>query len=99
MGDFEKRVRPHLNGAVSIAFDTCHKIYILEDEEQHELMKSYGYDPLIRISEIGEDRALETLQGWFEESCALRFISSVRSVPEDPNKGFTDVIAQMDEEF
>lgn len=46
--------------------------------------------------------SLATLQEWFADSCALRFITAVHSVPEgeDPNEGFTDLIAQfeMDED-
>lgn len=85
--------------AVSIAWDTCHKIYVLLDEPQHKLMASYGYDPLYRIDAIGgPDAALAILRQWWDESCGLRFINSVRTVPGDPNDGFTDLIPQFAEE-
>jgi len=44
------------------------------------------------------DKSLETVQGWFEQSCGLRFISAVRSVEGDPNKGFTGLIEQGEDE-
>ena len=88
------RIEKTLERSVSIAFDNCHKIYVNEDEEQHEKMKGYGYDPLIRIEAIGVKEALKTLRTWYDKSCGLKFISAVRTVDEDPNKGFTDLIPQ-----
>tara|TARA_A200000159_G_scaffold153731_1_gene165959 strand:+ start:542 stop:835 length:294 start_codon:yes stop_codon:yes gene_type:complete len=88
------KIEKKLEKSVSIAFDTCHKIYINEDEEQHEKMKGYGYDPLIRIETIGVEESLETLKRWYENSCSLKFISAVRTVDGNPNDGFTDMIAQ-----
>ena len=89
------KIEKTLERSVSIAFDTCHKIYVLEDEEQHELMVSYGYDPLIRIETIGVKEALKTLKDWYKNSCFLKFISAVRTVDGNPNEGFTDLIPQM----
>ena len=39
---FENNVKSALQGAVSIAWDTCHKIYLLMDENQHQEMITYG---------------------------------------------------------
>lgn len=89
------KIEKTLERSVSIAFDTCHKIYVLEDEEQHELLKSYGYDPLIRIETIGVKEALQKLKDWYEYSCPLKFINAVRTVDGNPNEGFTDLIPQM----
>lgn len=90
------------DGAVGYAFDGCHKIYVLMDEAQYELMEEYGYgeenvDYLVRASEDSV-RDLEMLKAWFEDSCGLRFISAVRTVEGDPNEGFTDLIAQFSDE-
>ena len=84
--------------AVSIAWDGCHKVYVLMDEGQHDQMQSYGYDPLIRVESIGAEEALELLRDWYDESCALRFISAIKTVDSDPNDGFTDLIPQFDED-
>ena len=48
------------------AYDGCHKIYIIEDEQDLEDAKNYGYE----IYDIGE-----LLHCW-NNSCSLRFISN-----------------------
>jgi hypothetical protein len=80
--------------AKGIAFDTCHKIYVLMDDGQMAQMKEYGYDPLISSAEMKPDQMLSTIQKWYNHSCGLRFVSGVRSVDGDPNEGFIDLIPQ-----
>jgi hypothetical protein len=80
--------------AKGIAFDTCHKIYVLMDDEQMEQMKEYGYDPLISASEMTPDEMLSTIMEWYENSCSLRFVSAVRTNRNDPNEGFVSLIEQ-----
>jgi hypothetical protein len=84
--------------AVGIAWDGCHKIYVLMDETQMSLMEGYGYDPLLRVEDIGELQTKTLLREWYRASCELRFISSVGTVEGDPNAGFGDLIAQFDDE-
>ena len=59
-----------LNGieleATRFAYEGCHKIYIIKDEEEASEALSMGYN-LYSIDELEEV---------FEESCGLRFISS-----------------------
>ena len=93
MANYDK-VEEVIGDARGIAFDTCHKIYVLMDDEQVALMRTYEYDPLITADEMSPDQMLETVKGWYEESCGLRFISAVSTHPTDPNLGFTDLIAQ-----
>jgi hypothetical protein len=93
MANYEK-VEEVIGKARGIAFDTCHKIYVLMDEEQMALMRTYEYDPLISADEMSPAEMLETIKGWYEESCGLRFISAVATHPTDPNLGFTNLIAQ-----
>lgn len=94
------RVEGALSGAKAIAFDGCHKIYVLMDDEQVEETRGYGYDQapsqLITVTATGE--ALATLHAWYDESCGLRFINAVRTVEGDPNLGFTQLIAQFAED-
>jgi hypothetical protein len=97
MANFDK-VEEVINEARGIAWDTCHKIYVLMDDEQMALMGTYGYDPLISADEMSADEMLETLKKWYDESCGLRFINAVRSHPSDPNLGFIDLISQFEEE-
>lgn len=51
---------------IGFAFDGCHKIYILRDEQQAEQAREWGYD-ICNLSE---------LQTVWRISCPLRFISS-----------------------
>jgi hypothetical protein len=90
------QVAAALPEAKGIAWDTCHKIYVLMDQEQFDLMASYDYDPLIPVTDTYE--ALQTLKEWYGDSCGLRFINAVKTVKGDPNEGFIDLIAQLDEE-
>ena len=88
-----------LGEARGIAFDTCHKIYILMDDDQMKQMAEYGYDPLISADEMSADAMYDKVQEWYEESCGLRFVNAVRTNLADPNAGFTDLIPQgFDEE-
>ena len=93
---FDTLVKEKVSEAKAIAFDTCHKIYLLMDNEQVELMKTYGYDPLITSEEATPDVMLATLQEWYEDSCGLRFIDAVSTNHENPNAGFETLIGQGD---
>lgn len=83
-----------LRSAASIAFDGCHKIYVLMDEDQTALMRHYEYDKIITSSESSPEQMLETVKEWYEDSCSLRLVSAVTSVDGGLNKGFKDLIPQ-----
>jgi hypothetical protein len=83
-----------VDNAKGIAFDTCHKIYVLMDTEQVEQMREYEYDLIITSEEQTPSQMLETLKEWFEQACSLRFIEAVETNHEDPNAGFTTLIEQ-----
>jgi len=93
-----KKVEDSLENARGIAWDTCHKIYVLMDDEQMALMKEYEYDPLISADTMSLGEMLETLQGWYADSCGLRFIDAVTTYPADPNEGFVTLIGQFEDE-
>lgn len=98
-------VKDALSVGEAIAFDGCHKIYILMDDEEVAQMKSYGYgqddDGSVLVT-IEPDQPMEAyfalVQGWFEDSCGLRFIYAVRTNKTNPNDGFTTLIGQFDDE-
>jgi hypothetical protein len=74
-----------------VAYDGCHKIYLAMDEVEAEWFRqNYEY-----WLEAGIDEMLATVTMWYEESCFLRFVSAVRYNPDDPNAGFTNLIAQF----
>jgi hypothetical protein len=93
---FDTLVKERVSEAKAIAFDTCHKIYLLMDNEQVELMRTYGYDPLITTEDATPEEMLATLQEWYEDSCGLRFIDAVSTNHENPNAGFETLIGQGD---
>jgi len=95
MADFGL-VEDRLSDAKAIAWDTCHKIYLLMDNEQVELMRGYGYDPLITIEESDPYTMFETLKNWYDDSCGLRFIEAVATNHENPNAGFETLIGQFE---
>lgn len=87
-------VQEWLYEAKGIAWDTCHKIYILMDDRQMELMAEYEYDPLLSARDFSAEQMFTKVQEWYEESCGLRFVNAVRTHESDPNLGFTDLIPQ-----
>jgi hypothetical protein len=68
------------------------------DTEQVELMRGYGYDPLITNEEMNPDDMLDKVKEWYEGSCSLRFIQAVSTNDIDPNLGFESLISQFEEE-
>jgi hypothetical protein len=88
------KVEEYLENAKGIAFDECHKIYVLMDDEQMALMKEYEYDPLISAEGHTIDELIGLLKKWYYNSCGLRFINAVYTNTSDPNLGFVDLIPQ-----
>lgn len=82
-----------LETAKGIAWDTCHKIYILMDDNQMELMTKYGYDPLIHADTTTPSEMLATIKKWYADSCGLRFVDKV-ATPDN----FTSLIPQQFED-
>lgn len=83
-----------MEDAKGIAFDTCHKIYVLMDDEQVQKMREYEYDPLYTKDEMSAGEMYETIKHWYAESCMLRFVEAVSTVDGDPNDGFETLIEQ-----
>jgi hypothetical protein len=88
-------VRERVSEAKAIAWDTCHKIYVLMDDEQVELMIKYGYkDDMITKDDSTTQEMMNTLESWYADSCGLRFIDAVNTNHENPNAGFETLIGQ-----
>jgi len=88
-----------ISNAKGIAWDTCHKIYILMDDAQVAKMREYEYDPLITSDEMSDGEMFDTVKTWYEDSCGLRFIDAVSTVDGDPNEGFETLIPQFEDEY
>jgi hypothetical protein len=91
-------VYERISKAKGIAWDTCHKIYILMDSEQVELMRGYGYDPLITADQMSADEMFEVVEDWYESSCSLRFIDAVSTNHINPNAGFETLSPQFEDQ-
>ena len=91
-------VYDRINNARGIAWDTCHKIYILMDDEQVELMRGYKYEPLITTDQMSADEMFEMVENWYDNSCSLRFIQAVSTNHIDPNAGFEHLIDQFEDD-
>jgi hypothetical protein len=95
-------VREYTNEAKAIAWDTCHKIYILMDDEQVALQRSYGYgdendpDSLITSEQLDPAEMATVAMTWYKNSCGLKFISAVYSDSRIGHEGFVDVVAQFE---
>ena len=91
-------VKERVSEAKAIAWDTCHKIYILMDSEQVDLMRGYGYDPLITADQMSADEMFDLVQEWYEDSCSLRFIDAVSTNHINPNAGFETLSPQFEDQ-
>jgi hypothetical protein len=91
-------VYQRISEAEGIAWDTCHKIYILMDSEQVELMRGYGYDPLITADQMSSDEMFEVVEDWYGSSCSLRFIDAVSTNHINPNAGFETLVSQFEDQ-
>jgi hypothetical protein len=91
-------VQERVSDAKAIAWDNCHKIYLLMDDKQVQIMRDYEYDPLITAEESTPEEMLATLQRWYADSCGFRFINAVSTNHKDPNDGFETLIPQFADE-
>lgn len=90
-------IKHYLESAKGIAWDNCHKIYVLMDDTQVKLMAEYGYDPLIKAQDTTPEEMFNTLTWWYEDSCGLRLIDAVETNESNPNAGFITLVAQGDD--
>ena len=91
-------INDRVGSAKAIAWDNCHKIYILMDSEQVDLMKEYGYEPLITADQMSSDEMFNQVIEWYEDSCSLRFIQAVSTNHINPNAGFESLVSQFNQE-
>ena len=84
----------YIPNAKAIAWDDCHKIYLLMDDEQVALMREYGYETLITKDQMDDGDMFDLVKVWYDTSCGLRFVQAVETNHENPNDGFTDIIPQ-----
>lgn len=74
----EKQVlRDKLANCEAIAWDTCHKIYVIMDEVELELMRGYGYTSIVLAKDVKSDVLFDVVLDWYDKACPLRFITAV----------------------
>jgi hypothetical protein len=99
--EMDWKIDEYTNEAKGIAFDTCHKIYVLMDEEQVALMRSYGYgengEGLFTSDEMTGDEMRRQVIDWYHQSCGLRFISAVSSNSSFGDDGWLHIISQFED--
>ena len=86
-------VEAHIDEAILIAWDGCHKIYLALDEVEADFFRS-GYPHIVQDN---SEAMLATVMDWYDASCGLKFVSGVRYNAEDPNAGFISLIEQFDD--
>jgi len=92
-------IEEYLSEAKGIAWDGCHKIYILMDDQEVAKMREYEYDPLFTSDEKTPAEMFVSVLRWYRESCSLRFIQVTSTTEEGTD--FYALIPQFfeDEEF
>lgn len=90
-------IEKFVDGASGIAWDTCHKIYILLDDEQVALMREYEYEEIHTSDEMYPIEMSAIIEKWYDRSCDLRFVEAVRTNTDNPNAGFISVIGQFED--
>jgi hypothetical protein len=93
INDYHTQLQELVSTADSIAWDGCHKIYILQDADQTDKMKNYGYDYLWTKEMIDSDSMLNTIYQWWRQSCELRLVDSVATSYRNDDQ-FTTVVPQ-----
>ena len=71
---FLERVQDAVDGAMSIGWEGCHKIYVARDLKSHDQQTDYGYE-MLPVKDV--DSAVAQLFEWWERSCGLRFIQVI----------------------
>jgi len=79
----------------AIAWDTCHKIYVLMDDEQVSKMIEYGYEgDMLKASEHTYEVLMNSIMDWYANACDLVFIDAVSTNAKNPNDGFETLVGQ-----
>jgi len=85
-----RAVRDYAENAVLIAFDTCHKIYLVMDDKALD----FWQENYLIVENASPSEMVSTVKKWYEESCPLKFVQAVWENEDDPNAGFVSLIDQ-----
>lgn len=88
--DLSPTIRDAVGNAEAMAWDGCHKVYLLMDQGAVDDFVATGYSVAVPDLVLAQD--------WWDRSCRLRFVQAVFT-RDDPDDGFVTVIGQgADEE-
>lgn len=79
-----------IEDAILVAWDECHKIYLALDETEAQWFR----DNYPVVVEGTPRQMMISVVSWFDRSCPLRLISSVRHVADNPNDGYVSLVGQ-----
>jgi hypothetical protein len=85
-------IRDAVDAADAIAWDGCHKIYVSMDKTQTEVLRDLGY-MLHEADKVPRAEMQQTIKMWVVESCKLRFVSTVSTLPNG-DADFVSVLPQ-----
>ena len=96
-----EHVKDEVRFAKLVAYDGCHKIYLAMDEEQAQWFRdNYNGEECDDLNFSGTAEEMYAMvRRWWNASCGLRFVKSVRTVASDPNEGFESLIPQGEWSF
>jgi hypothetical protein len=89
-----KELHAKIDTCKGIAFDTCHKIYILMDEEEVNKMKGYGYEALIKAEHSTPSIMYSTVLNWYKNSCGFEFINATSTSLDGAGTDFYTIAGQ-----
>jgi hypothetical protein len=84
-----KDLHEKINNCKAIAFDTCHKIYILMDKQELEKMKGYGYEAVIEAEYSTPSIMYSSVLNWYKNSCGLEFINATSTLDSGETDFYT----------
>lgn len=90
-GNQETNLLDILCQADSIAWDDCHKIYILMDDYQTKQMIEFGYSTIVSDTPAAMEKLVWQ---WYQDSCSLRLIDAVFT-NEDKTDKFVTIVGQF----
>ena len=88
-----KDLHEKIDTCKAIAWDTCHKIYVLMDDEQVKQTKEYGYDAIIKAEHSTPSLLYSTVLNWYKKSCGLEFIYAIST--DDKGESDFETIASQ----
>lgn len=89
-----KEIKESLATAKGIAWDTCHKIYVLMDDNQVALTKRHGYEAIIESKYASPELMFKALREWYKVSCPLRLINRCETNLNNDTTNFYTLVAQ-----